>query len=63
MTAHILPNEQDQVLDVSTDSPRKIDWIVRDDPRLEAELNDLAEAGEELSTKVVNKVLNCIKDL
>ena len=63
MTAHILPHEQDQILDVSTDSPRKINWIVRDDPQLEAELNDLADTEEELSTKVVNKVLNRIKDL
>ena len=61
MTAHILQKEQDQVLDLSYDSSNQLDWVVREDPKLEAELNRLE--GKKLSPKVVNKVLDRIKDL
>ncbi len=63
MTANILSNEREQVVDISLDSPRKIDWIVKEDPQLQAELNDLADQGKELSSKVVNKVVARIKKL
>lgn len=63
MTANILSNEREQVVDISFDSPRKIDWIVKEDPQLQAELNDLADQGKELSSKVVNKVVARIKKL
>ncbi len=38
-------------------------WIVREDADLEAELNDQVEKSEEISTRVVNKVVNRIKSL
>ena len=63
MTANVLPNERDQVVDVSFNTPRKIDWVVKEDPQLQAELNYLAGRGKELSSKVVNKVVDRIKDL
>jgi hypothetical protein len=63
MTASILPKEHDQVVDLSYDPPRKIDWVVRKDPQLQAELNGLSEKGKKLSPQVVNKVLARIKDL
>ena len=63
MTANILPNDRDQIVDVRFNSPTKIDWVVKEDPKLQAELNGLAEKGKELSSKVVNKVVARIKDL
>lgn len=63
MTANILPNERDQVVDLSFDRSRKIDWVVKEDPQLQAELNGLVGEGKELSSKVVNKVVDRIKDL
>lgn len=38
-------------------------WIVREDADLEAELNDQVEKSEEISTRVVNKVVDRIKSL
>jgi hypothetical protein len=61
MTAHILQKEQDQVLDISYEPSNQLDWVVHEDPKLEAELNRLE--GKKLSPKVVNKVLDRIKDL
>ena len=63
MTANILQNERNQISDISFDSSRKIDWVVKEDPQLQAELNNLAGQGKELSSNVVNKVVNRIKDL
>lgn len=63
MTANTLQNERDQVVDLSFNSPRKINWVVKENPQLQAELNGLAGQGKELSSKVVNKVVDRIKDL
>jgi len=63
MTARILPNELDQAVDVIFDTKKRLEWVVREDPKLQAELNKLPDKGEELSSKVVNKVLARIKDL
>ena len=63
MTARILPNEIDHAVDVVFKSKKRLEWVVREDPKLQAELNKLSETGEELSSKVVNKVLDRIKDL
>ena len=63
MTANIHPNERDQVVDVSFESSTNIDWVVKEDPQLQAELNGLVGRGKEVSTKVVNKVLDRIKEL
>ena len=63
MTANTLPNERDQVVDLSFNSPRKINWVVKEDPQLQAELNGFTGQGKELSSKVVNKVVDRIKDL
>ena len=63
MTANALQNGQEQVVDLSFNSPRKINWVVKENPQLQAELNGLAVEGKELSSKVVNKVVDRIKDL
>lgn len=63
MTANTLQNERDQVVDLSFNSPRKINWVVKENPQLQTELNGLAGQGKELSSKVVNKVVDRIKDL
>ena len=63
MTARILPDERDQAVDVVYETPKHLDWVVRKDPQLQAELNQLSGTGEELSSAVVNKVLARIKDL
>ena len=63
MTARIIPDELDHAVDVVFESKKRLDWVVREDPKLQAELNKLPENGEELSSKVVNKVLDRIKDL
>jgi len=63
MTARILPNELDQAVDVVFETKKRLDWVVREDPKLQAELNQLPNNGEELSSKVVNKVLARIKEL
>jgi hypothetical protein len=61
MTAHILHKEEDQVLEVSYEAPRQLEWVVQEDPKLESELNRLK--AKKLTPKVVNKVLDRIKDL
>ncbi|RLD97097.1 MAG: hypothetical protein DRJ13_12780 [Bacteroidetes bacterium] len=63
MTARILPNELDHAVDVVFKSKKRLEWVVQEDPKLQAELNKLPETGEELSSKVVNKVLARIKEL
>lgn len=63
MTANILQDERDQALDVALKPRKSLDWVVREDPKLQAELNKQLKAGEEISSKVVNKVLKRIKDL
>ena len=61
MTAHILQNDRDQIVDITYEAPSQLEWVVREDPKLEAELNGLK--GKKISPKVVNKILNRIKEL
>ncbi len=63
MTARILPDDLDQVVDVVFETNPGLEWVVQEDSKLQAELNKLRHTGEELSSKVVNKVLARIKDL
>jgi hypothetical protein len=59
----MLPSDRDRKRDLRFDTTPKLEWVVREDPKLQAELNGLPQKGQELSAKVVNKVLACIKDL
>ena len=63
MSANILQNKRDQSVDVAFKTPRRLDWVVRENPKLQAELNRQLDTGEELSSSVVNKVLDRIKEL
>ena len=63
MTANILQEERDHTLDLAYKRKKKLEWVVREDPKLQAELNKQDKNGEEISSKVVNKVLDRIKDL
>ncbi len=63
MSANILQNERDQSVNVAFKTPRRLDWVVRENPKLQAELNRQLDTGEELSSSVVNKVLDRIKEL
>ena len=63
MSANILQNERDQSGSVAFKTPRRLDWVVRENPKLQAELNRQLDTGEELSSSVVNKVLDRIKEL
>jgi hypothetical protein len=63
MNAHILPEKREGTVDYSFDSPHQLEWLVRDDPQLQAELNDNSHQEGELSSQVVNKVLARIKEL
>jgi hypothetical protein len=59
----LISDERKSSLKLTFDDPGKLDWVVRDDPQLQEELNQLSDQESELSTKVVNKVLDRIKDL
>ena len=63
MSVNILPSDRKQKRDLRFDTTPKLEWVVREDPKLQAELNELSKKGQELSSKVVNKVVACIKDL
>ena len=63
MAAKYYPDEKDQMLDVVFEPREQFDWVVQEDLQLQDELNQLLGTGEEISTKVVNKVLDRIKDL
>ncbi|MCJ7733178.1 MAG: hypothetical protein MUP11_01395 [Anaerolineales bacterium] len=63
MKINTISNDRDQALDIVYDVPRKLDWVVRENPKLQAELNSISGTTEELSSSVVNKVLKRIKDL
>ena len=63
MAAKYYPDENDQMLDVAFEPREQFDWVVQEDLQLQDELNQLLGTGEEISTKVVNKVLDRIKDL
>lgn len=63
MTARILSDELDQAVDVVFKSKGRLEWVVREDAKLQAELNKLPENGKELSSNIVNRVMDKIKDL
>jgi hypothetical protein len=63
MSANILQNDRKQNLDLVIEFPKKLRWVVQENPKLQAELNGLSNSGNKLSIKVVNKVVDCIKDL
>ena len=63
MTARILQEDLDQEVDVVFEAKVGLEWVVQDNYKLQAELNKLSNTGEEISSKVVNKVLAKIKDL
>ena len=63
MSANILQDNREQNFDLAIEFPKKLKWVVRENPKLQAELNGLPNNGNKLSLKVVNKVVDCIKDL
>ena len=63
MSANFLPDDREQKRDLRFDTTPKLEWLVREDPKIQAELNGLSKKGQKLSPKVVNKVVACIKDL
>lgn len=63
MAAKVYSDDHDQVLDVAFEPRDQFDWVVQENLQLQEELNRLLGSGEEISTAVVNKVLDRIKDL
>ena len=63
MTANTLQEERDRALNLAYKTKKSLEWVVREDPKLQAELNKHDKNGEEISSRVVNKVLDRIKDL
>ena len=63
MAANSYQEDNNQMLDVAFEPREQFDWVVQEDLQLQDELNQLLGTGEEISTAVVNKVLDKIKDL
>ena len=63
MAAKYYSEDSDQMVEVAFESRDQFDWVVQEDLQLQDELNQLLGTGEEISTTVVNKVLDRIKDL
>ena len=63
MAAKTYTENEDQMVDVAFEARDQFDWVVQEDLQLQDELNQLLGKGEEISTKVVNKVLDRIKEL
>jgi hypothetical protein len=63
MDAKCYTEETDQMLDVAFEPRDQFDWVVQEDLQLQDELNQLIGSGKEISSAVVNKVLDRIKDL
>ena len=63
MVAKLFPDDSDQMMDMAFEPREKFDWVVQEDLQLQDELNQLLDTGEKISTTVVNKVLDRIKDL
>lgn len=63
MAAKFYSEDSDQLVDVTFESRDQFDWVVQEDLQLQDELNQLLGTGEEISTTVVNKVLDRIRDL
>ena len=56
-------DDHKQGADMVLEAPRKLEWVVREDPKIQAELNKLPKNGKKVSTKVVNRVVDRIKSL
>jgi hypothetical protein len=63
MSRTINSNDHKHGAEMVLEAPRKMEWVVRKDPKLQAELNGLPKNGKKVSTKVVNKVVDRIKSL
>ena len=63
MSANILSNEREHEYELAFESPKELEWVVRKNPKLQAELNGQPMNGKKLSSKVVHKVVDRIKDL
>lgn len=63
MAAKLFTDESDQLADIAFEPRDQFDWVVQEDLQLQEELNQLLGTGEEISTAVVNKVLDRIRDL
>ena len=63
MAAKSYTDNSDQMVDVAFEPRDQFDWVVQEDLQLQDELNQLLGTGEEISTTVVNKVLDRIRDL
>ena len=63
MAAKSYTDDSDQLVDVAFEPRDQFDWVVQEDLQLQDELNQLLGTGEEISTTVVNKVLDRIRDL
>jgi len=63
MSANILSNEREHEYELAFESPKKLEWVVRKNPKLQAELNGQPMNGKKLSSKIVHKVVDRIKDL
>ena len=63
MRTKFITDEQKRGLDLAFETPQKMKWVVKENPKLQAELNGLPKNREELSSKLVNKVVDRIKSL
>ena len=63
MAAKTYSEKNEQMVEVAFEPRDQFDWVVQEDLQLQDELNQLLGTGEEISTKVVNKVVDRIKDL
>jgi hypothetical protein len=63
MSRTIHSNENKHGADIVLDAPVKLEWVVKEDPKLQAELNGLPKNGKKVSTRVVNRVVDRIKSL
>jgi len=63
MTTRVLSDDLDQALDVVFKPKKRLEWVVREDPKLQAELNKHLKTSDDLSPTVVNKVMARIKEL
>jgi hypothetical protein len=63
MDAKTYTEKTDQMVDVAFEPRDQFDWVVQEDLQLQDELNQLIGSGKEISSAVVNKVLDRIKDL
>jgi hypothetical protein len=63
MAAKAYQNDADQAVEVAFEPRNQYDWVVQEDPQLQDELNRILKSGDEVNSRVVNKVLDRIKDL